>query len=611
MITCPICGNEVPEGEYCGACGAHLPTRSAYRSHSFAADPEQHILQPNVISTLFPHLPHRHSTPFRLALLVLGVLLLILGLLRFTGPAIALASAGIPLLYLVYLLEAEVCEDEPLLVIGLTAGLGLLLGIPWAIITGPIVTRALMNTMTFGLSWRSFLVAGVLLPLLAQVLMLIGPIVLYLRGRHREALDGFAFGAAAALGFTLATALFELAPELHQGLVGGAPPLTSMLATLGRGLLIPLLNAGTTALIGAALYLRRLPRRTLPFSWLTSVGATVSLASVVRIVLGTIDVTVLRLGVVAAIYLVIAAIVLIWVRLALHTILLVQAEDATVGPVLPCLHCHRAVPRMAYCPHCGIATESTPKVGPGVARRGRVSSGAPTASRQPDVARTRFSGRTMRWSALAGVLLGGAVALGIVAALLTPSRPAACRVTCAPPPPPCLLTCKHASSAPPLQTHSTYTSSAFGYSVDYTQFSPSRQDSQSVGWDLQTDSGTYSVDVAAGDAHDRSAGEVVSSVIDNNFPDYTSLYDVPGAEVGYAPGAGAVYDNEVTPFFGTASDSRLVILAAVKKGLAIAVVGSGDASGSQGGHPDPSGLPVSSFVDDLANGTRWPGDPAR
>jgi hypothetical protein len=54
-----------------------------------------------------------------------------------------------------------------------------------------------------------------------------------------------------------------------------------------------------------------------------------------------------------------------------------------------------------------------------------------------------------------------------------------------------------------------------------------------------------------------------------------------------------------------------VVLAAVKNGLAIAVVAVGDAAQSQSGHPDPSRLPVSGFVDSLTNATRWPGDPPR
>jgi hypothetical protein len=104
---------------------------------------------------------------------------------------------------------------------------------------------------------------------------------------------------------------------------------------------------------------------------------------------------------------------------------------------------------------------------------------------------------------------------------------------------------------------------------------------------------------------------IVRDLIDNNFPDYSPLYDIPGAEVGYVPGAGSVYDDEVTPFFGQASDTRLAVLVAVSNDLAIAVIGTGDAANGAGSSPDPSGLPISGFVDSLTDATRWPGEPPR
>ena len=38
-----------------------------------------------------------------------------------------------------------------------------------------------------------------------------------------------------------------------------------------------------------------------------------------------------------------------------------------------------------------------------------------------------------------------------------------------------------------------------------------------------------------------------------NFPDFTHVYDIPGAEVGYVPGSGSVYEGESVPAFGQAS----------------------------------------------------------
>jgi rRNA maturation endonuclease Nob1 len=43
--------------------------------------------------------------------------------------------------------------------------------------------------------------------------------------------------------------------------------------------------------------------------------------------------------------------------------LLAEAVTAEIGPAVPCAHCHRIVPRMAFCAHCGVALRATPKTG--------------------------------------------------------------------------------------------------------------------------------------------------------------------------------------------------------------------------------------------------------
>ncbi len=383
LAACHNCGREVPVGEFCGACGAHLITHTAGgggRHHAFAANPAEHMLQLSVVSTLFPHLAHRRSAPFRITLALAAAVLLALGLLRLTGPAIAAAALAIPLLYLIYLYEVEVFEDEPALLIGATFALGLLLGIPWALYAGPIVTRTLVEITVLGPTPGNVWVAGVLFPLIAQVLMLVGALVVYaVRGRrYDEALDGFSFGAAAALGFTLSTTVVNLAPELQAGLVSQAPLVTTVLSTLQRGLLIPFLNGSTTGLIAGALWLRRGRVRALrAHGWSTSLAVVILIAAAVRVVLGLVDIYTLDLVKSVVAYAVIAIVLLLLVRVSIHHMLLAEAVDVSIGPDQPCVHCYRIVPRMAFCPHCGVATRATPKVGAGrLARATRPASGA-------------------------------------------------------------------------------------------------------------------------------------------------------------------------------------------------------------------------------------------
>ena len=63
-VTCPACGDTVPTGVFCGACGHQLmlhydDAKRGFRSRSYAAAPGEHVLRLSVVSSLFPHLPHR------------------------------------------------------------------------------------------------------------------------------------------------------------------------------------------------------------------------------------------------------------------------------------------------------------------------------------------------------------------------------------------------------------------------------------------------------------------------------------------------------------------------------------------------------------------------
>jgi RsiW-degrading membrane proteinase PrsW (M82 family) len=369
LVQCPVCNREVPDGAYCGACGAHLASEignAQHRHHAYAANPSQHILHPSLVTTLFPHLPHRHRLPFQIAFGVAAAALIVLGLLRWTGPAIALAALAVPLIYLLQLYEVEVYEDEPVLIIGTTLIVGVVLGALWAHFSGPIVTKILLQDNTLGTSPGRLLVGGVILPLAAQILMVAGGLALYFRRRYDEALDGFTFGVAGALGFTAASTIIYLWPELNQGLVSSATQTESVLDALFRGVLTPFVNASLAGIICGALWLRRGATRRVPYHWLV-VGLIPAIVVVVaiRVLLGLESVIYLDTLTGVATWGAAAIFLLVWVRVVLHYMLLTEAVEVPIGPEGLCSHCHHIVPRMAFCPNCGIATRATPKSGAG------------------------------------------------------------------------------------------------------------------------------------------------------------------------------------------------------------------------------------------------------
>ncbi|TMC83004.1 MAG: PrsW family intramembrane metalloprotease [Chloroflexi bacterium] len=240
LETCPHCGSIVPAGEFCGHCGAHLTMNNRRRSHAFAAVPNERVVQLAIISTLLPHLPHRRGASFRLALLAGAALVAVLAALHLFALATVAAVLVVPVLYLIYLYEVEVYESEPWLVIGATMVIGAALGIAFTRLSGESLEQLLIT----GDRATAFVLAGIVIPVAAQALMLAGPLFLYMfRERFREPLDGLSFGAASALGFTLASALTRFWPLLTGPLVGAGSTLDWAVRLTRAGLLVMLILA--------------------------------------------------------------------------------------------------------------------------------------------------------------------------------------------------------------------------------------------------------------------------------------------------------------------------------------------------------------------------------
>lgn len=364
LVQCPSCGNRVPEGRYCGACGGTLTDVMQPRDRrAYAAHPHERVVRPWIATTLFPYLPGRSLVPYRLALLIGCSVLVALGLLRLTGPALTAAALLIPALYLLYLFEAGVYEDQPWLATFAVFAVGALLGVAWAVGIAPLATQALIMSTVGRLGVVDAIVGAVLVPLAAQALMLVSPALMYARGRFREALDGLTFGAASALGFGMAATFAGVIQLLGNPPVSEAEPIGYALDVVRRGILGPLVAASLTGLIAASFWLRRQPLGVRDRPWFVSRSAAVATAVVIQIVLGWVDITFLDARVQFVAWLVVAVILTIQVRLALHAILLSEAHEVTVGADAICPHCRKATPFMAFCPNCGIARRATPKIG--------------------------------------------------------------------------------------------------------------------------------------------------------------------------------------------------------------------------------------------------------
>ncbi len=368
MVECHHCGRLVPAGAYCGNCGAHLPEPEAGRSrlHAYAAAPHEHVLQPSIVSTLFPHLPSRNAHGFRVAL---GLGAAVVGVLAATGqiaPATIAAGLLLPVIYLLYLYDVEVYEREPVVVMLLTFGLGAILGGAYAAVLNHILRPGLSGTQ------QSVWVIGALLPIVAQVMMALPPLLLLGRRNMDDTLDGLTFGVSTALGFTMASLVVGQWSILTAPLVRGVPT-DDVLRLLQAGVLASLVNASTTGLIMAGIWAHR-RRRTLGTKaarW-RGFGGSLFVAFAVQVVLGVAGYFIRNLLGLVLLWAIAAGLLLVWLRVVIHEALLDEGRDQPIAPPSPCPECHRLVPTMAFCPVCGAARAASPK-------RGRAPAGIGTA----------------------------------------------------------------------------------------------------------------------------------------------------------------------------------------------------------------------------------------
>ena len=132
MLTCSSCGQETPEGSFCIRCGAPLGTSFSGPSRGrsqFAAAPHEPAALPLVVSTLFPQLPRGSQLSFRLAL-GLGIAAVIaLAALRLFPAALIAAALLLPTLVVLYLIDVDAYEDEPVWAMSLTMGWGAAAGV--------------------------------------------------------------------------------------------------------------------------------------------------------------------------------------------------------------------------------------------------------------------------------------------------------------------------------------------------------------------------------------------------------------------------------------------------------------------------------------------------
>jgi hypothetical protein len=637
ITQCRLCHSDVPNGAFCGYCGAHLyqlPGNGPdqLRMRADAAEPAEQLVPLALASTLFPHLPPRSRAAFRAALGFLVIVLVVLALLRWQAALIAVSALGIPLLFMAYLEQADARRDLGWRAVLLTSLIGAGLGVTWALLTGRFLANSYLGATGAGHVAARLIAQGLGVSVVGAIVMLIPAILMrFLRPASRESLDGYLIGAQGALCYTAAAILSREAPQLSSGLVAHHKPVSVLLMQAGiQGVAVPLTALAAGGITGAAFWFTRRaqPQRGL------SRGAVITALTVVVLVyamLGVIDSASVTPAVQLGLHLVVAGIALLALRIRLHLSLLREQPDTTHGEPVLCLHCRHVVPNMPFCPNCGAAARAASRTARQTRRAVEAPRDAAPTGLFPGygVAPGSYIAPAQRPASPARPILAVAaclaVAVAVVASISVKTTPALVRYACPPdcgrppigppvggapgqppaaePPAP-----PHPPSAPPVavQTFPRFTSKDGAFSVAYLPAANVTKNDNGI--TLKFDDIDGEIRLFGTPADNRTPRQVVEQYIQKNYRTAQTAYQIPNAMVGYEPGYGEVDDFSLEDPNAASTRGRLLVMTAVKNGLALVAVAEGPMirfTPRTSAHPSAVNMMIAQLMGNSVNSFTW------
>ncbi len=623
---CVRCKVDVPSGNFCGRCGCQGGHLRLVRPKTFGAAPNENVLLPHLASSLFPQLPDRSRTPFRVALIVAAAGLVLAAILRLPALGIAISALGLPLLFVLYLRASAVDRDIPRTSLVLAAVLGALLGAAWALASGQFVARSYGVPMALSLALHQLFSEGFLISAAGMVLMVLPTVALRIfRPGSRDSLDGFVIGALAALSFSAVATLIRLAPQVRSGLIAHARPVAGLVVeVLLGGVAVPITAAAAGGMVGTALWFKQRQGVSEHHGRVQIALALLALAALlIHVGTGVIDIIGLPQLMMLVAHLTATLVVLLILRVTVQLALLHGMQDPIrEDQPLLCPFCEMVVPDMAFCSSCGAATRAASQESRRERRAGcRLQAAGPdqTGTTEqiypayalparsyvaPSPRRPRFGWLLSRWGV---VITAAALVLGAAALVLTPKIALfICPPECGRPPTGIPVMALPRFTAPDGSFSVGYPAPGGYYTVDTTKSGVTATLTAGSGGVLQ---------LFSEPANGRSAKDIGSAILRRTYPDSTLSYEIPNAMVGYQPGYGVLADDWPQGATARYSRLRILIMTAVKNDVALVAFATGPfrAFGPDFGPGPPSGanLEIAQDMGKYVNSFRWKGDPER
>jgi hypothetical protein len=377
-LECPRCRAELPEVvHFCHVCGQDQRSADFTRRRSFAARPDEPVASFALISSIMPRGAGQRPQTYRIALTVALVVALIAAIFGAMPIAVLVAAFAVPVVYIVYIYDVNLWEDEPVLVTGLafllTGALTIGFTVLWTYLRGPVPygTTTYEGSLSAAPTVGTFLLVAVVVPIVGEAIRQIGPVVLAMRPEFDDLMDGLTFGVISGVSYACFDTLTRHWDLLTGGLQAQDPGLWVSLIFL-EGFVKPLI-IGTASGIAVAEF-SGLGRGYDGFTLRYFRGVGEAILANAAYQAGTYlfsfvgDAT---LGVILSILwgLIILAILILRVRNVLHTGLMEAALERSAragigatGDLQFCSQCEMPLlEHAAFCNACGTAVRVQPK----------------------------------------------------------------------------------------------------------------------------------------------------------------------------------------------------------------------------------------------------------
>ncbi|SBS79535.1 conserved membrane hypothetical protein [uncultured Mycobacterium sp.] len=387
-MPCRVCGHDVPAGRFCGRCGARLVSEEGggpdwLRVSAFVAAPGENVLQPSLVSSLFPHLPRRSHGTFRVGLALVAALLIVFCVLHWYVPMVAVATFAPLLLFVIYLTETGVIADLSWRVWALTVVFGVAVAVGWTLLTASIVAESYTLGLGTEVPTARLVRDALVIPFGGLLVMQLPTVLVRLtRPPVRESLYGFVIGVLGASVFAVTATMVRLVQEIDAGITLSDQSVTDLLIEAGvRGLTMPLTAATVSGLFGIWLWYTRRPDasrvRHLASGVLVLVVAAAAYANV-----GLVEVLQIASELQFLVHVALALAAVVALRVGIQVAVLHEPQDPLhlELPIL-CPGCGHVVPDASFCPACGVAAHAASRSSREARRRDRPVPGTELAQR--------------------------------------------------------------------------------------------------------------------------------------------------------------------------------------------------------------------------------------